>query len=469
MGIKVLILLLLIGIQVRSQERMIELVFEFTGQPPRSVDVSPLKYHKDFAYSMAFDDGLDDTFSVAYPLLNSLFYSDGCGNQVPFTAGLAWYSENVWGQDLHNGSPGYMTYQQVSILHDAGWDVMNHSFSHEANFNGIDYYRQINRNWDRLWSKTGIRMRYMVPPAGDTNYIQPALVLGYLGAVTSNSSFAGFPSGSRVASGLTGLRPVFWRRLLASDIYSAYDLQYNFAVIASTSTASDPLWWNDFTHRVIDSPYGASLVYADFEAYFRFIELEYGIPGKDNGWIASAPEVYDYLLVRQKIGIQYQISGNRLTIQLNYNEVLPGLRYADISLLVSGTTSLNLVAKNYPGRVSLGIKGDKQLVNVHFPASYFTSVDHSGFRMSNHQILNVFPNPVSDQMNIDLREFERDDRIILTVLSLEGKPLTVINGLEGGKTISINATSLNIPPGHYVLQVTDQTKILKSGRFILIK
>jgi hypothetical protein len=101
------------------------------ASPPSSVSVSkaPLRYNKDFAYSFTMDDGYISQYKVALPLFKGgtipgslstpigdqggdgsfspgLFYTDGCGNDIPFRAGLAIYSwqKNQWvDQDLHDG------------------------------------------------------------------------------------------------------------------------------------------------------------------------------------------------------------------------------------------------------------------------------------------------------------------------------------------------------------------------------
>ena len=80
-----------------------------------SLSKATLRYDKDFAYSLTFDDGGVDAFNCALPAfeggvascnnatLSGLFYTDGCGTNIPFKAGLAFNAANAIGQDAHDG------------------------------------------------------------------------------------------------------------------------------------------------------------------------------------------------------------------------------------------------------------------------------------------------------------------------------------------------------------------------------
>ena len=79
-----------------------------------SVSKAILRFNKDFAYSFTLDDATDDAFTTVFPLFKGgiikpinlktagLFFTDGCGNDVPFRAGVAWNTAGQAG-DIHGG------------------------------------------------------------------------------------------------------------------------------------------------------------------------------------------------------------------------------------------------------------------------------------------------------------------------------------------------------------------------------
>ena len=162
-----------------------------------SVSKAALRYDKDFAYSLTFDDGGVDGYTCALPALEGgtsacsgstltgLSFTDGCGNDLFFKAGLAWNAANALGQDAHDGRiVGKMTWQQLDALYAKGWDVFNHSFSHKARstntMSNQDYITEIDMNHTYVRDKTSnkIKMPLFVVPSGDVTYQSIAYARG---------------------------------------------------------------------------------------------------------------------------------------------------------------------------------------------------------------------------------------------------------------------------------------------------
>ena len=127
------------------QAQKVTIFFDSASSTTPSVSKAALRYDKDFAYSFTLDDGTADAFTHALPLLQGgvikdfestfspLYYTDGCGNDIVFKAGIAWNSANSQGVDTHTGDvKGYLSWGQLDTLYNAGWDVFNHSFSHKS-------------------------------------------------------------------------------------------------------------------------------------------------------------------------------------------------------------------------------------------------------------------------------------------------------------------------------------------------
>ena len=89
-----------------------------------TVNKAPLKYNKDFAFSMQIDDSHISMYTHGLPVFEGgvyngttypgFYYSDGCGNSHSFKMSSSTYvfnSNNENGQDVHDGSfPAHLTW-----------------------------------------------------------------------------------------------------------------------------------------------------------------------------------------------------------------------------------------------------------------------------------------------------------------------------------------------------------------------
>jgi hypothetical protein len=138
---------LALGLILTTQLTAQKISIQFTATPPSTPSVSKavLRYDKDFAYSFTLDDATIDAVTTVLPVMKGgvvrgngaafagLFYTDGCGNSIPFKAGIAWNSANQFGVDVHTGNVSdQLSWGQLDTLYDEGWDVMNHSYSHKS-------------------------------------------------------------------------------------------------------------------------------------------------------------------------------------------------------------------------------------------------------------------------------------------------------------------------------------------------
>ena len=118
--------LFLINLNLFSQKIVIKFKENLKDTP--SVSKAILRFNKDFAYSFTLDDATDDAFTTVFPLFKGgiikpinlkttgLFFTDGCGNDVPFRAGVAWNTAGQAG-DIHGGDvAGFLTWRQLDSL-----------------------------------------------------------------------------------------------------------------------------------------------------------------------------------------------------------------------------------------------------------------------------------------------------------------------------------------------------------------
>lgn len=472
-----LLLLTIFSLMTTAQDKHLVIHVHFESPVPQDIEVVPaiLKYNKEFAFSFTFDDGLDDAYSLGFKLLGGgysevdritfpgLFSSDGCGNRIPFRAGIAWFTANKYGMDLHDGSPGYMTYVQAIEIYKSGWDFYNHSYNHGSFPDIIDYAWQLDANAQALKRKTGIDLFYCVPPAGDTSYILPAFSLGAHACFTSSARYAGSMEAIDVTLPVASTNPVYWRNVISSSDDDPAALKLAIDNLVATSGQGKQKWVNEFTHRVSYNFTGSSVLFPDFREYFEHMEKTFGIRGKDNGWFASSSEVFEYLMVRDKIVIQQHKTGNLLDVTLDFSKVPENFRYHDLSLLIRGSAIVASVSGGSPGKVTHGPSIHGHLVNIGMPNPRFIGYN-PGSPGTIPQVL-CFPNPVTGKSYLRIPGDMDNIEIRISNILAGSHQLRAIDMGDG--LFEMDFDSGNYPPGLYVIQVYATGKFIGSSKIII--
>ncbi|HMS91810.1 MAG TPA: hypothetical protein PKC87_06300, partial [Candidatus Absconditabacterales bacterium] len=167
-----------------------------------TVTKAPVKYNKDVAYGMVYDDGLDDGYQPVFKYLMGgvvsgwntnfvspgLYYTDGAGNDVAFRGGYARYSVNSAFSDLHVTTPSYIKWTELREAYLNGRDVINHGRTSAAYpevgelFNypdnppgttGLDYVYEIQKNYEYVRDRiglSGVYLTHFILPSGDPAY-----------------------------------------------------------------------------------------------------------------------------------------------------------------------------------------------------------------------------------------------------------------------------------------------------------
>lgn len=390
-------------------------VYVYFDQPvtQASANGTTLRYNKDFAYSFTFDDGKEDAYTNAFPLYNGgfsseanktfpgLFYTDGCGNQVAFKGGLAWNSISSSGIDPHSGTAGSLQWNELVDLYNQGWNVYNHSYDHSTG-PGTDYNYEVTENVSYVKNKTAINLTHFVIPSGDTGYIDPAFNNGMV-AVYNQKGFQG-STGLNLDGNLNLNKFTFFRHFLEDAEFNQGNIASNIDMIGSKSNSSNHYWYSEFTHHVSVAPQnGGSLVFSTFEYYMNYIENKYGKSGKDNIWFAPLQDVYEYLLIKQKIQITSQMVGDHLEITLDFNQVPDQLLKYPISLEITADQNIKQVVHN--GKASMSFNASSMLVNLEWPERPEGDPVITGVR-GNIENCNVqiFPNPAQEKFSISVPE-----------------------------------------------------------------
>lgn len=459
-----------------------------------NVQKAPLKYNKDFAFSLTLDDGLADAYSVAFPLFKGgtvaangyncpgLYYSDGCGNQLPFRGGLAINAVNDIGQDMHSGAfPDFITWTQLQDMYNHGWDVLNHSLSHRAGWTGSPlpnavYTQQVidNTNYVQTHTSGNIRMSQFVVPSGDSYYYPFAFNNG-MKAVYNQFWMPDFQYGLQVDVPLQ-LNNFLLNRNCMDDNPATLINQINS--VATQSLNGNRYWWNDFTHNISCSgnPIGGGLQFSTFRQYMEHIAGNYGANGLDNVWAASLQEVQEYLVVREGSVLNWQQNGNQLTATLYLTNVPDSLRHNALTLLIDADQTFSGVqiiqgdgvVYTYNGNVN-----ETQLVNLEWGTYYSSNVQSNktdkpdlASQANTTTAVSLYPNPTSANLAVSFtRPVSGNCQVKL--LNQMGQTVFTNNTLlTDANTIPVSLATL--PNGIYYLQCTvggevfETLKVVKS-------
>jgi len=339
---------------------------------------APLKYNKAFAWSFTLDDGLASAYLVAFPFLSGgqvspsyidrwgkdqggdgrwypgLYYTDGCGNRIPFTAALAINGHSI--VDSVTGRDGNLSWQQLRTMVAAGWDVFNHGYTH-ATGRGVHATYEVYANDTAVERHLGYHVTQFVIPGGKDDsisrepYVEAARREG-LQAVHCGC----FPQDGRLdgASFLTG------RQFVRS---ADFDTRAVFSDLTARLASGQQAWINVFTHAVgNDDLWGISLRFPDLKALFDTLETRYGAGGQDNAWVASYQEVQEYRMLLRRLGYTIRISGS--CVLLTCARPPAGLRHKAMTFLWTAPSPVVGVACQGCAVESFSKRGGTQVINV---------------------------------------------------------------------------------------------------------
>ena len=317
-----------------------------------------LKYNKDCALSIELDDnsagmnvlvplfdGGTDNSGNTYPRKT---FTDGCGNPVPYRAGLAvnarsWYNNTP----ASSGLPSVFNYDNIAAMIGRDWSLENHGYYHETTNNwtlgrgniGLNLRANQQWWWDRMKERnTEYVMRTMVVPSGGPNYVKAADSLRYVAATSQGGTADGytcwqFPTVESVPAGYA-----FYGRWLGDQWGTATQLtsfKAQFDLLLSASTPTAHKLWRWFAHGVV-LPNIAT--WADYVV----------TTANDRVWVVGLHEYAEYHEIKRVVRKKEMLLGNTLTITLDLTRVSPANRFRDMSLLIKsgGATIQNVTVAN---------------------------------------------------------------------------------------------------------------------------
>lgn len=385
-GIISILLLLFASITVAQS-----ITIQFSGTPSYvNVSKANLKYNKDFAVSFTYDDGLSSPIENCMAFQNGgvakdntyypgLFFTDGCGVDIPFTSGLAYFSRGggPWFADLHNGSlSNYFSWNQLIDAYNNGWDAINHQYS-----NGAPGYYEVKQNELYTWQITDslgtpIKLTHFVIPAGQSGWINDAFSAGVKSIHNEATPLDGYNLNIGAyhwtGGGVLGFRldtvTTVNRFLLTRENRNSgdpYPAITNYVdQIATKSVGGQKFWLSEFTHGVEVGGTGGGMDFGVFKQYLSHIEQNYGKSGSDRVLYSSVQEVWEYMHTKLKTNVTTNLVGNQLTIDFDTSSCDQDLRRYHLTLLIDSDKDFTITGSSGIDEYTYkGNSGDK-MINV---------------------------------------------------------------------------------------------------------
>ncbi len=319
--------------------------------------LAPTLYNKTRVLQFEEDDSPASIYTDAFALLKGgisrngvtypgLRYTDGCGHNRPYTAAVAVnghnpYDNSVWMDAGPNHSAGKLLWSQAQELLNNGWDVENHSDLHTAPNPAQQIADLDGLIADRL---KGYKPSVHIVPVNYPGYPTAAFNAGYL-AVSSTSQSDNLPfynqyTADRVPLStlpLPSTQFVYQRYLADLDQSGGETTQallnrlkvLSDSLLAPGSNPSEVYVQRVFTHVI------------DFGVLHDWFTYTYNkSSAQDQLWVTTLREFSEYRRVSSEVVKTQQLSGNTLTVDLDYAALSPNTRFQNLSLLLDSPGSI---------------------------------------------------------------------------------------------------------------------------------
>ena len=323
-----------------------------------------LKYNKAFVLVLQADDATTDVYNKVYPFfagLNGnagLFMTDGAGNKVPFSLEINHFTMKS-GKDVHEtDTTNYLSWKKISSLWQRGYSIDNRGFVNPAYGSGQTYQVQRNVSYTikmtAPFTKGGITMdTYVLPPNGEGQLVPARDKAGYIGFFRNPS----FDLTSNPID-LPTVKPLFPARLFLRNRVSG--TLFNTAQLMALQSVNNHHMMGVYNFR----KFGVSpdISFDAFKSQMEQIAAAYGKDGKDNIWVAGDQEVFEYLLLKEKVSVLKSTLGNVTNISFVGNQIPTNMHWYALTLMVIGDNPITSV-KVQGAAYTDSVFGDTALIN----------------------------------------------------------------------------------------------------------
>lgn len=344
--------------------------------------VAPLKFNKHFVFSYTVDDSYVNGWSRIFAVNNGkwiddveffhkdavptegsrgtpLCISDGCGNDRHFTFGEAIWpnANNAYNPDgliresTVSAYVPYITWEELRIFVDMGNAVYWHDIdTTKYNANTIEgIVGGFQYDYDKTLEKLGYTMRTLAQPNGDPIYIEAA----------EKSPLVCL---TRATLEVDDVYPKEVESLYKLSVFggaSPGTVSEKLSELKKESVADRPRLISMLSHR-------PTMEEVDM---FREICRLYGREGKDNIWVTSYDELYDYIEMRRTAEITETVKDGYKYFEVSIPNA-SSLTYKELSFIIDGADApAEIASDNLYGFSSAVQEDGSVLVNCNFDES----------------------------------------------------------------------------------------------------
>ena len=344
--------------------------------------VAPLKFNKHFVFSYTVDDSYVNGWSRIFAVNNGkwiddveffhkdavptegsrgtpLCISDGCGNDRHFTFGEAIWpnANNAYNPDgliresTVSAYVPYITWEELRIFVDMGNAVYWHDIdTTKYNANTIEgIVGGFQYDYDKTLEKLGYTMRTLAQPNGDPIYIEAA----------EKSPLVCL---TRATLEVDDVYPKEVESLYKLSVFggaSPGTVSEKLSELKKESVADRPKLISMLSHR-------PTMEEVDM---FREICRLYGREGKDNIWVTSYDELYDYIEMRRTAEITETVKDGYKYFEVSIPNA-SSLTYKELTFIIDGAdTPAEIASDNLYGFSSAVQEDGSVLVNCNFDES----------------------------------------------------------------------------------------------------
>lgn len=344
--------------------------------------VAPLKFNKHFVFSYTVDDSYVNGWSRIFAVNNGkwiddveffhkdavptegsrgtpLCISDGCGNDRHFTFGEAiwpnannaYNPEGLIRESTVSAYVPYITWEELRIFVDMGNAVYWHDIdTTKYNANTIEgIVGGFQYDYDKTLKKLGYTMRTLAQPNGDPIYIEAA----------EKSPLVCL---TRATLEVDDVYPKEVESLYKLSVFggaSPGTVSEKLSELKKESVADRPKLISMLSHR-------PTMEEVDM---FREICRLYGREGKDNIWVTSYDELYDYIEMRRTAEITETVKDGYKYFEVSIPNA-SSLTYKELSFIIDGADApAEIASDNLYGFSSAVQEDGSVLVNCNFDES----------------------------------------------------------------------------------------------------
>ena len=348
------------------------------ASPPSSASshVAPTLYNKTRVLNFEEDDSPVAAYTDLFPLLQGgsksstgqwcggLRFTDGCGRSYPYTAAVAInghnpYNNSEWLAPGPSHDDGKLTWAQAQTMLNARWDIENHSDLHTP-----DNPAQQLATLDALITARlqGYKPSVSIVPTNFGGYCTGAFAAGYA-AVSSASQNDYLPFFNQYDDGRTLVgalpapgTPFVYRRYLA-DLdggEAEWSLLNRLKILSDKlmsagNNSSDVYLQRVFAHKISFNTLSSWLTYTQSIA-------------QDQLWVTTLREFSEYRRVSEEVVKTENLSGNTLTIDVDFANLSPNTRFPNLSLVIDSPGKIQSIT--VAGADSSSYNTSTGLVNI---------------------------------------------------------------------------------------------------------